>query len=589
MVTGTAGTRVDIFRTVLGGIFMTAALSACAGSSQSSEQDALPKVFQDAGGTAEKSQTSAIGQYLAGRQAMRDQNADVASKYFADALTEDSQDIVLLTAAFQAALGMGDIETAIGLANILVQEEGDNSAAYLVLALDALRQNDFALARENLEQAADTGFNVLVKPLVMSWIELGAGDVNRAIAELDALDKLDGFDTLKKYHAAMLADVSGQRELADVAYEQAVNGPAGQAVRLIQAYGLYLARTGREQEARDLFADYLIKYPLSPTINLLLEDMEAGRPLKPLLSSPVDGAAEALYSAASVIGRERAVGIAATYTYFTLMLKPDFPVALVLLAEAAEDRDRWEEALNLYSQIDANSAYYKNARTRQAWATYKLGDQNEASRILEEIVSKYPDDIEALVVLADMNRDAENWNEAARQYGRAVSRIPTYENRHWSLFYARGIAYEQSKQWSLAETDLLQALELQPDHPQVLNYLAYSWVDRDENLDKAKDMLIKAVSLRPRDGYIIDSLGWLYYRLGDFEDAVAQLEKAVSLQAADPTINDHLGDAYWRVGRMDEARYQWQRALWLDPTEEQIRDIELKLKNGLLNKIKAEN
>jgi tetratricopeptide (TPR) repeat protein len=588
VVTGTAGTRVDILKTILGGICITAVLSACAGTSQSSERDALPKAFQDAGGTVEKTPTSAIGQYLAGRQAMRDQNADIASKYFADALTEDAQDIVLLTAAFQAALGMGDVETAIGLAHILVKEEGDNSAAYLVLALDALRQNDFALAREYLKQTGDTGFNVLVKPLVMSWIELGAGDVNKAIAELDALDKLDGFDTLKKYHVAMLADVSGQRELADEAYEQAVNGPAGQAVRLIQAYGLYLARTGREQQARVLFEEYLVKYPLSPTISLLLEDMDTGRSLKPLLNTPVDGAAEALYSAASVIGRERAVGIAATYTYFTLMLKPDFPVARVLLAEAAEDRGRWEEALNLYSQIDKNSAYYKNARTRQAWATYKLGDQDEASRILEEIVSAYPDDIEALVVLADMNRDVENWNEAARQYGRAVSRIPNYENRHWSLFYARGIAYEQSKQWALAETDLLKALELRPDHPQVLNYLAYSWVDRDENLDKAKDMLIKAVSLRPRDGYIIDSLGWLYYRLGDYEDAIIQLEKAVSLQAADPTINDHLGDAYWRVGRTDEARYQWQRALWLDPTSEQIQNIEVKLKNGLPNKIKAE-
>jgi len=584
-----AGARVRILKTVIGGLFATAALSACAGASQSSEQDGLPKAFQDAGGTTEIYQPSVTGQYLAGRQAMREQNADAASKYFSDALSQSSDDVILLTGAFQAALGKGDIETALQLAKILVNEEGENSAPHLVLALDALRQNNFVVAEEHLEQTSDTGFNVLVKPLLRSWVTLGSGDVNAAIAELDALDKFDGFDTLKQYHSAMLADVSGQRDLADKLYAEAVQGPAGQAVRLIQAYGIYLVRTGREQEARDLFDDYLIRYPLSPTINLLIEDLDAGRPLKPMLSSPVDGAAEALYSAASVIGRERAVGIAATYTYFTLMLKPDFPVARILLAEAAEDRDRWAEALALYSQIDENSAYYKNARTRQAWATYRLGDQPEASRILEEVIDAYPNDIEALVVLADMNRDAKNWNEAALQYGRAVSRLPAFENRHWSLFYARGIAYEQSKQWALAETDLLKALELRPDHPQVLNYLAYSWVDRDENLDQAKDMLIKAVSLRPRDGYIIDSLGWLYYRLGDFEDAVAQLEKAVSLQAADPTINDHLGDAYWRVGRSDEARYQWQRALWLEPTEEQTRDIEEKLKNGLPNKIKAEN
>ncbi len=134
----------------------------------------------------------------------------------------------------------------------------------------------------------------------------------------------------------------------------------------------------------------------------------------------------------------------------------------------------------------------------------------------------------------------------------------------------------------------MRSLELRPDHPQVLNYLAYSWVDRNENLDKAREMLIKAVSLRPRDGFIIDSLGWLYYRLGEYDNAVIQLEKAVSLEAADPTITDHLADAYWRVGRREEARYQWQRALWLDPAEDQVPVIEEKLKHGLVDAPKAE-
>lgn len=583
------GARLRVMRSVLGGLIVTAMLGACAGPSQSSERGNLPKAFLDEGGTAESYGASHTGSYLAGRHALREKDAAAAAAYFNEARAGREEDIYLIRGAFQAVLAKGDVKKAVELASILVENDGDTSAAHLVLAIDNIHKGDFAKAKEHLKQTNDSGFNVLVKPLLMSWIVMGEGDLDGALAELNVLDKYDGFDALKDYHAALLVDVSGQTERAEKQYATAMEGPAARAVRLVQSYGTFLIGQGKEDQARELFEEYVKTYPLSPTINRMLEDMDAGRTFEPILTTAADGAAEALYSAASVIGQERAVGLAATYTYFTLMLKPDFPVARVLLAETAEGSDRWQEAFDLYNQIERDSAYYKNARIRSAWTKYKMGQQDEAVAWLEEVAAQYPDDIEAMVVLADMFRDQKDWAEAARQYGRAVDRLQNYENRHWSLFYARGIAYEQSKQWKNAEADLLKSLELRPDYPPVLNYLAYSWVDRDENLEQAKEMLIKAVSLRPRDGFIVDSLGWLYYRLGEFEDAVIQLENAVSLEAADPIINDHLGDAYWRAGRREEARYQWRRALWLEPPEDQIPLIEEKLKSGLKDEIKAEN
>jgi Flp pilus assembly protein TadD len=115
----------------------------------------------------------------------------------------------------------------------------------------------------------------------------------------------------------------------------------------------------------------------------------------------------------------------------------------------------------------------------------------------------------------------------------------------------------------------------------VLNYLGYSWVDMSRNLDRAKGMLHRAVELRPDDGFIVDSLGWVYFRLGEYDAAVEQLERAVELEPGDPVINDHLGDAYWRVGRHREARYQWRRALTLEPEEDTVAQIEEKLRDGL--------
>ena len=126
-----------------------------------------------------------------------------------------------------------------------------------------------------------------------------------------------------------------------------------------------------------------------------------------------------------------------------------------------------------------------------------------------------------------------------------------------------------------------KALELFPDQPLVLNYLGYSWVDQGVHLEEGMDMIRRSVEQRPDDGYIVDSLGWAYYRTGNYDEAVKNLERAVLLKPDDPTINDHLGDAYWRVGRTLEANFQWSQAKDFKPDDDELATIEKKLKEGL--------
>ena len=124
------------------------------------------------------------------------------------------------------------------------------------------------------------------------------------------------------------------------------------------------------------------------------------------------------------------------------------------------------------------------------------------------------------------------------------------------------------KNWDAAEADFRAALEIDPEQPQVLNYLGYSLVERQEKLDEALSMIERAVEARPESGYIIDSLGWVLYRMGRYEDAVSHMERAVELMPVDPVVNDHLGDVYWAVGRKLEAEFQWRRALsFVDPED----------------------
>ena len=159
--------------------------------------------------------------------------------------------------------------------------------------------------------------------------------------------------------------------------------------------------------------------------------------------------------------------------------------------------------------------------------------------------------------------------------------LKTPTSANWNIFYQRGIAYERLKEWPKAEPNFRKALELLPDQPQVLNYLGYSWVDMNMNLKEGLAMIQKAVDLRPSDGYIVDSLGWAYFRLGRFDDAVREMERAVSLKPEDPVLNDHLGDAYWRVGRKLEATFQWNQARDLKPDPDVLAAVQQKLLKGL--------
>lgn len=567
------GSKILVPSVVLMGL-----LVAC--SSANTEQ--IPQSFLDEGGVAEMSPPSYEGRYLAGRQAFREKNTKAAGEYFEGALEVHSEDDILLRNAFQVALANGDLPRALELAQeINTRNTPNTDAANLVLGIDAIAKKDFDAALTFLQKTKATGFNILLKPVLTSWVHLGLGDVDTALKTLDDLDKYEGFKVLKSYHLALLAHVSGKTELARSQYTIAMKGPASRAVRLIQSHGAFLSEQGDNAGARTLFEEYQKKYPLSPTIGKLLEDLDAGKTVIAPISDPLSGAAEALYSSATIVGRDKANGVAATYAHFALMLKPDLEIAYALLAEISEDQKKWQQALDFYAHVPDTSPYSNNAKIRSSWINYKLGHTEQAIKNLEKMARDNPGGIEALVVLADLNRDLKKWDQAANAYGRAIDNIGVATSRLWSLHYARGIAYERLNKWPEAEADLLKALEFQPDHPQILNYLGYSWADRGENLEGAKNMLVKAVSLRPRDGYIVDSLGWLYYRVKDYENATIQLEKAVALQPEDPTINDHLGDAYWRVNRRDEARYQWQRALWLDPDEKLIPVIQDKLDSGL--------
>ncbi|MGA2129539.1 MAG: tetratricopeptide repeat protein, partial [Xanthobacteraceae bacterium] len=190
-------------------------------------------------------------------------------------------------------------------------------------------------------------------------------------------------------------------------------------------------------------------------------------------------------------------------------------------------------------------------------------------------------DLDAAMLLGSALKEIKDFAGCADVFGKALAEIRQPEPAHWFIYFSRGNCYGGLHQTDKAEADFTKALELSPDEPQVLNTLAYGWVDRGIKVDEAVRMIKRAFEQKPDDGFIVDSLGWAYYRLGNYEEAMKQLDRAVKLNPGDPAIHDHLGDISWRAGRRGDAIAHWTQARSLNPAPDDARRIEVKLRTGL--------
>ena len=300
-----------------------------------------------------------------------------------------------------------------------------------------------------------------------------------------------------------------------------------------------------------------------------------------MIETPAQGAAEGLFGIAASLTEDRSADVAMFYLNLALYLRPDLDLARVLLADHFEQQGKYDNANAIYRKLGSSSPYRDMVEVQIAINEARQDHLDKAVAELNAMGQREPNNVDVWTALGDIYRSAEKYSEASSAYDKAVAAAGTSDERLWNLYYARGVTEERSKHWDNAERDLKAALKLKPDQPQVLNYLGYSWVDQGRNLKEAVGMLEKARTLRPLDGYIVDSVGWAYFRLGRYKDAATTLEEAVLLTPADPTVNDHLGDAYWKVGRKVEARFQWNHALGLNPPDDQKAAIQRKLEIGL--------
>lgn len=543
---------------------------------------------------APASEKSGYGSYLAGRYAQSQHDMANAARYFSEALRFDPNNAALLQQAYILLSMDGRVTESATLAERAAREE-PSDLALTIIAVQDMKEGRFAQAEKNLARVSKHDAGAIA---LQAWASFGegrpAGQLQTALKILAPLNEAQGLSRMYRLHAGLMADLSGQASEAEKYYASLVNEATTLPPYIVEIIGTFFQRNGQMDRAKELYT----KFVSSDMEGFLIDTkamLAAGRSVEPPVKTAKDGAAEVLFGVASSVffsrptsGQEgndmsfaaeqdQSVDLSLLLVRLGLHLRPDAPRARLLLGDIFSTRNRLDEANTAYLSINAKSPIFWTGQIKAAENMAFMKKVDEALAVLQKVEKTYPGRIEPILSQADILRQNKQWDGAAEAYGKAIEHVDPQSGRNWFLFYGRGISYERSKQWDKAEADLQHALKLHPDQAEVLNYLGYSWIEMGKNLDQAMKMIEKAVAQRPQDGYIIDSLGWAHYRLGQYDKAVAILEQAIMFQPQDPTINDHLGDALWQAGHKTEARYQWQRALSFSPEPEDAVKIQKKL------------
>lgn len=547
-------------------IALALALTA-AGVGQAETEAPAPVVQEDAGA------------YLAARIALTDGRHREAAYWFDRALKADPANAALLDGAVISAMSLGDFETAARHALEIRKLGGKSQMATFALVTEAAKRKNAAAIQENLGDGHSIG--ALFDGLMRAWSDAADGRMTEAVTALDEIAAKPGMEIFGHYHKALALAAVGDFEGAD----KALAGEDAQGTRLLRravfAHVEILSQLERNKDALALLDTVFVR-DQDPTVEGLRARLENGETLPwTIVQTPEQGMAEVYYSLATALRGEADSSYTLLYSRAAAYLRPDHTEALLTTATLLNSTGQTDLAQEVYAQVSTEAPEHYLAEIGRAEALYAAGKTDAALEVMQTLSRSYPQLRNVHVTYGDMLRREELYDQAAAAYSDAINLIDKPERNDWMVFFSRGICHERQKRWDEAEADMRKSLELSPDQPQVLNYLGYSFLEWNRNLDEALSLIEKAVAVQPDNGAIVDSLAWAYFRMGRYQDALEPMERASLMEPVDPVVTDHLGDVYWAVGRKLEAEFQWRRALSYGPEEKDAARIRKKLEVGL--------
>ena len=533
---------------------------------------------------------SLYGAYLAGRVAHLRQDFENAAEYYKIVIDKDTSNKTVNRTVYVILSSLGQIGKATPYALKEIENGHTESIAPLIVAIQKFTEEKYADSRKDMDMIKDKIHKTVIGPLFKAWAYAGEKNEQAAILQIDKISKDDALDTIKLFHKGLIYDYLGNSKKAQEMYEDIIkNHHTNVTYRLLEVITDFYVRQGDKETAKKIFGKYNDNGLLTILLERIDNHIETTHENSPaIINTPRKGLSEAMFNIgtifrASVGGSEFAQVYLAASSY----LNPDYDISKIALANILEENGLLKEANKYYEQIGKESGSYFIARAKMIENLNTLEEYAEAEKQIKILLQDYPDNTQLLSDLGNIYAFMEKHEQAIEYYQKAIKTVDENSADLWPVYYSMAVSYDKLNQKIKAEQNLQKALALSNQNPNVLNYLGYSWIEQGRNIDQAVKMILEAYDKYPYEGHIIDSMGWVYFRLGMYQKAVEFLEQAAALNPGNAVINDHLGDAYWFSGRKNEAVFQWNHALDLkeDAVSIDKKAIKDKIENGHLANI----
>jgi len=543
-------------------ILFTLALGGCGVQTVTQDSAPVPTSLYSEFKVLDES-NSFYGPFLAATQAQQDSEYSKSAEFYLEALKADPSSKFVADRAFFQLLYAGQLNKAAEVASQIIDAGGaeDDDLARLMHVLDAYKREEWSSVRERLGTGTPSGFGFIFTPLLRAWSYGAEGNLEEAKRALEPLFKDPRLKAIAEEHTAYILDHLGQYDAAAQQYVSLTETNPPVSLQPAIAYAHMLYRNGKKAKAHSFLGEQIVRFK---NHNFLLREgsrIAKGESPTQLSTTPQGAAGMVFFRLANEFAQSKSNQASVLYARIASYLTPEVADIHFLLGEQLERGGNTDAAAAAYNNVPAKNMMRRIADARRIDVLRMGGRSALAEELIRNKLRQSPEDLGMLIGLADILQRREAYEESLYYYDKAIAKIKKPKPNDWSLYFARAMSHEGMGDWPKAEKDLQSALKINPNQPAVLNYLGYTWIDKGIHISKAKKMIEDAAIARPDDGFIADSLGWVYYLTGDMEKAVTVLERAVRLEPDDVTINDHLGDAYWKVGRKIEARFQWRHAI----------------------------
>ena len=480
----------------------------------------------------------------------------------------------------------GNLKEAFNYAKKLEKKKLDSFESHIIMGVVYLRNSEKDLAQEYFLKAKTSNarfiLNKYVSSSIYNWSDLDNHNLDQAIIKLENLD--ERFENLKNIQKVFLHCYFNSSNTNSL-FKELTSNKKIDFSRYNYFYASYLATSGKTDKAKDTVKSALRSHPRNLLLNQYKIDLKEGKNTFNFnCKNKANVVAEILYIASNALSSQAIYPLSNFYLNLAKHLNKDFISYDTLLAENFYEIDDFDKAKKIYKNLSKKGKAFLWYSSKQLARIYiKEENKKKALELLSVAYNNLQSkDYYETFDYAEFLKNNEKFRESIPYYTKIINEV---KNNH-ALFAestdGRGVAYERLGEWDKAEKDLLASLEADPDQAYVINYLAYSWIEKGIKIKESLNMLEKANKLRTNDPYITDSLGWALFKLKRYEESKSYLQLAVKLMPGDPIVNDHYGDALWKNGKEIQARYYWNYVLGLEKTEEELKKIiKKKLVKGL--------